>query len=59
MLPKDELENLYYAKTKLFDDTILNSIEHKTSTFARQGISHYSNGNVEVIIPCPFKDLPS
>ena len=52
-VPKDKSEEIFYSKMQHFEDYMLNSIEHKGS-FVRLGISQYSNGNVEVVIPCPY-----
>ena len=50
-LPKNESEEKFYKKDPTFDREIKNRI-NRTDSLIRQGETEYTNGNVQVIIPC-------
>ena len=50
-LPKNENQKIYYAKDGGYDKDVKNKID-RTSSLIRNGVKEYTNGNVEVIVPC-------
>ena len=50
-MPKTESEDKFYIKDPSFDKNIKNKI-NRTDSLIRQGENEYTNGNVQVIIPC-------
>ena len=53
-LPKDD-NRIYYGKGDEYDKDVKNKID-RTSSLIRNGVTEYTNGNVEVIVPCPKAD---
>ena len=50
-MPKNENQKIYYAKDGGYDKDVKNKID-RTSSLIRNGVKEYTNGNVEVIVPC-------
>ena len=53
-MPKDD-NRIYYGKGDEYDKDVKNKID-RTSSLIRNGITEYTNGNVEIIVPCPKAD---
>ena len=53
-MPKTSSLDIYYGKDKGYDSEVKDKID-RTSSLIRNGVTEYTNGNVEVIIPCPGK----
>ena len=45
---------MFYGKDSAYDKEVSNKID-RTSSLVRNGVTEYSNGNVEVIVPCVEK----
>ena len=45
---------MFYGKNIDYDKNIKNKID-KSSSLVRRGVNDYTNGNVQVIIPCPVE----
>ena len=56
ILPRTKSEEMFYGKDSTYDKDVKNRID-RTSSLIRNGVSEYTNGNVEVIVPCASKDL--
>ena len=50
-LPRTKSEEIYYGKDSDYEKDVKNKID-RTSSLVRNGVSEYTNGNVEVILPC-------
>ena len=50
-MPKTQSEDKFYIKDPAFDREIKYKI-NRTDSLIRQGETEYTNGNVQVIIPC-------
>ena len=42
---------MFYGKDSAYDKEVSSKID-RTSSLIRNGVTEYSNGNVEVIVPC-------
>ena len=49
--PQSQSEEIYYGKDSGYDKDVKNKID-RTSSLIRNGVREYSNGNVDVIVPC-------
>ena len=51
IIPQNDKDRKYYGKDYNYDKQVRNLIKNN-STITRSGINSYTNGNVNVIIPC-------
>ena len=51
-IPNNDKDKIYYGKDINYDKNVKGLIK-STSTITRKGMNDYTNGNVNVIIPCP------
>ena len=50
-MPKTDSENKFYSKDINYDKEIKTKI-YRNDSLVRNGATDYTNGNVQVIIPC-------
>ena len=53
--PRTNEDIMFYGKTNNYERDIKKKID-QSSSLVRKGVNEYTNGNVQVIIPCPVEN---
>ena len=51
IIPRSQSESMFYGKDIAYEKEVKNKID-RTSSLIRNGVREYSNGNVDIIVPC-------
>ena len=54
--PRTPEDIMFYGKSNNYENDIKKKID-KSSSLVRRGVNDYTNGNVQVIIPCPVENF--